>query len=648
MQYRPEIDGLRALAVLPVVLYHAGFSWMVGGYIGVDIFFVISGYLITSIIINEINKDKFSLVNFYERRARRILPALFFMLIISIPFGWLLLPPDSFNSYGQGLVSVAVFASNIFFWLTSGYFETASEFKPLIHTWSLAVEEQYYIFYPLILLGLFKFGLKKIVTVLIIIFALSLGFAQWQSEMNPNLNFFMIFSRAWELLLGCFVAIYLNNFSYIPSRITNNFLSILGFALIGFSLLTFTDATPFPSFYALIPTIGTSLLILSAIKGTLIHKILSIKPIVFMGLISYSTYLWHQPILAFARGFYMNDIPLFLVIIICISSFFIGFISWKFIEAPFRDRSIIQRKTIFKYTFFGIILFSVIGLIIDKKDGFPARSQFSDELLSSFERPDLSGCFGLNLNHNADSWGCYLGDEKPSIDFILFGDSHAGSYRNIIDEIGKNMGLKIFFTGSSGCPPILDVFPQRLDQDRNNCFLLNKRVLRLAKSENIRGVIFAARWSYYTYGDYSNRGIQYISNSKLGPFNLEESISTFKSGLAKTIESYTNLGIPIYIISQPPQLYGPPENIYFLINSNLIKKNELSTLRKDFEDMEFIPHNEFKKYEDRIIYYRLVDNFCNKQICFMGEDDASYYFDDDHLSIYGANKTKQIFKKILN
>ena len=221
MKYRAEIDGLRALAVIPVILFHAGFELFGGGFVGVDVFFVISGYLITTIIINEMDEGKFSLVNFYERRARRILPALFFVMLVCLPFAWYWLLPSDLKDFSQSVVAVAIFSSNILFWRESGYFDTAAELKPLLHTWSLAVEEQYYLLFPLFLLLTWRLGKKWILVLLGIAFPISLGLAHWAAYNNPSADFYLLPTRGWELLLGVFAGFYLQRNEYLKSNTLN-------------------------------------------------------------------------------------------------------------------------------------------------------------------------------------------------------------------------------------------------------------------------------------------------------------------------------------------------------------------------------------------------------------------------------------------
>ena len=369
MKYRAEIDGLRALAVLPVILFHAGFESFSGGFVGVDVFFVISGYLITTIIISDLAENKFSIINFYERRTRRLLPALFFVMATCLPFAWLWLSPNDLKDFGQSLIAVSTFFSNILFWLESGYFDTATELKPLLHTWSLAVEEQYYILFPAFLLLIWRLGIKWIVAIFSALFIVSLGIAHWGALNSPSATFYLLHTRVWELLVGVFTALYLKHNSYLKLHSVNQVLSLLGFGMVVYSIIAFDDSTPFPSLYALIPTVGTGLLILSAVPNTFIHKILGLKPFVKIGLISYSAYLWHQPILAFARHRLTGEVADSLRLALCALSIALAWFTWRFVERPFRDKSRISRSSIFKMALAGIVLFASIGQYLNSTDG---------------------------------------------------------------------------------------------------------------------------------------------------------------------------------------------------------------------------------------------------------------------------------------
>ena len=647
MKYRAEIDGLRALAVLPVILFHAGFEWFSGGFVGVDVFFVISGYLITTIIISEMAEGKFSIVNFYERRARRILPALFFVMAACLPFAWLWLTPTDLKDFGQSLVAVSTFSSNILFWLESGYFDTAAELKPLLHTWSLAVEEQYYILFPIFLMLTWRLGIKWVLVFLSVVFLLSLGIAQWSAYKSPSTAFFLLPTRGWELLIGVFAAFYLKYNPHLKSHTLNQALSLFGFGMIVYSIIAFDETTPFPSLYALIPTIGTGLLILCAVPKTYVHKLLSLRFIVGIGLISYSAYLWHQPLLAFTRHRLLGEVSELILIALCLISLVFAWFSWKFVEAPFRNKKTFTRNKIFFFSMACIIIFSSLGLSMHLKNGYGDRVNFTEELANSFERPSLENCFNTPFNHSAEQWGCILGRGEGEINFILFGDSHSLSLKTLIDEKAKQKGIKVFYTGSGGCLPFLGIHPERNDQYENNCNLLNKRVFELAKSADVDGIILSARWSYYTYGDYDFSGAQLISDMPQGPFNLQHSIDTFTGGLGVTIDNFNSIGVPIHLITQHPHQKYPPQSAYFSSVKGFGSIESFSVKRVDFDRLNEIPINAFYEYENNINIYNITDLFCNEFVCLIGDKDRSFYYDDDHLSINGAMKLEEIIEEIL-
>ena len=379
MEYRREIDGLRAIAVLPVILFHAGFEGFSGGYVGVDIFFVISGYLITTIILSEKEKGTFSLTNFYERRARRILPALFVVMAVCFPFAWLFLLPRDFSDFSQSLVAVPLFSSNILFWMETGYFDTAAEYKPLLHTWSLAVEEQYYVLFPLLLMFMWRYRKRWIFGSIIVIGVFSLMLAQWGAFNKPSATFFLLPMRAWELMVGASVAFYsLYGTSYTAfvdaQKRYSNILSSLGLLLICLSIVFFDESTPFPSFYTLIPVLGVALIIYCSSYATLIGRILGCKFLVGIGLLSYSLYLWHQPILAFVK-YAMFDYTFGegVIALALLTIFILSYLSWKYEEKPFRSRTRFSTKQIFSFSAVLSLLFISVGVYGHLNDGFKNR-----------------------------------------------------------------------------------------------------------------------------------------------------------------------------------------------------------------------------------------------------------------------------------
>ncbi|MCA3269878.1 MAG: acyltransferase [Thalassospira sp.] len=366
--YRPEIDGLRALAVLAVILFHAGFPAFSGGYAGVDVFFVISGYLITQLLLADHAAGRMSLRTFYERRARRILPALFLVMAVSVPFAALWLMPEQLLGFFQSLVAVSLFASNFLFWHNSGYFEAAAELKPLLHTWSLSVEEQYYIVFPLILGVIWRYGQRRMVAALFGLLLLSFAASEiaWRNG-YAMLNFYLTPFRAWELLIGSLTAALL--FQRTAPRLPGA--ALLGLVMITASFVLYDKETPFPSVYALLPTLGAALVLAFARADCAAGRLLSLPPLRGIGLISYSAYLWHFPLFAFykIRVSHMVSTPAaWLLIGACLA---LAYLSWRFVEQPFRDKTRVSRRGIAALSCAGIVLFAGIGLWGHVQRGFP-------------------------------------------------------------------------------------------------------------------------------------------------------------------------------------------------------------------------------------------------------------------------------------
>lgn len=445
-KYRPEIDGLRALAVLPVILFHAGYNNFEGGYVGVDIFFVISGYLISSIIIYEVELGKFSLKNFYERRARRILPALFSVILISAPFAWFILLPADLELFNNSAFSALTFWSNYIFYFEIDYFETSSRLKPLLHTWSLSIEEQFYIIFPILLLFFFKFKKKYFIIFISIIAILSLFVAQWGGNLKLTYpfiekeilffnqssltNFFLPFGRIWELIIGILISFYIKKNG--QPNYYNQIFSLIGIVLILYSIFTFTKETNYPSFQTLFPTVGTALIIIFTNKNTLAFKLFSQKILVFFGLISYSAYLYHYPIFTFVE--YSNFIEfnnlnkIFLIFL----TFILSYLSWKFIEKPFRKKSIISSKNF--YFFLGLLysLVLILFVITNNNKGFKSRFDKDFENFSiNFNIKELeeeTSVFKDDLRKNDG----FANDNKKKI--LIIGNSVAVDLLMVFDQ----------------------------------------------------------------------------------------------------------------------------------------------------------------------------------------------------------------------
>ena len=374
-KYRKEIDGLRALAVIPVILFHAGFKTFTGGFIGVDVFFVISGYLITSIILHDQQRDKFSLLRFYERRARRILPALFLVMAVTCIFAYVWMLPDELKNFGQSLVSTTFFSNNILLALTADYWALASEFKPLLHTWSLGVEEQYYLLFPLLMILGWKLFRRHLAVVLGVAAILSFSAANWGLFKKPELTFYLLPTRAWEILVGALAAFYMAGKKNANGKhLFNELLSGTGLCLIVASVF-FMGRGPASHdiFYLAAPTLGTALIILFSSEHTVAGRILGWGPVVGVGLISYSAYLWHQPLFSLARVYSKEPPGMAISTALLIVTFLLAYMTWRFIETPCRDREKVNRTTIFSFALVASLAFASFGFYLDHNYGLVSR-----------------------------------------------------------------------------------------------------------------------------------------------------------------------------------------------------------------------------------------------------------------------------------
>lgn len=450
VQYRSEIDGLRAVSVISVILYHAGIEFVSGGFVGVDVFFVISGYLITSIIVADLDAKRFSIVEFYERRARRILPALFLVIAISFLFAWYLLMPSEMKSFSDSMVAVSLFSSNFLFWQESGYFDTASELKPLLHTWSLAVEEQYYIIFPLLMA--LMWGLRKQWILLLFgaLALLSFGLAQLGAQKESTANFYLLPSRAWEIGLGALVAACLNYKQVLvnkllASKLLNELLAFIGLTMIIVSVFLFNEKTPFPSVYTLLPTVGAGLIIVFAVPGTLVKCILSSKPLVGIGLISYSAYLWHQPVFAFARHILFPRPESYVFLLLTLGVLLISYLTWRFVERPFRNKVSFSRRQIFLFSIVFTVALLIIGLLGNYNGGYKNRSWYLDLFQQGYQ-PDnrvlqleswtylktLSGSDNYRVENNSFDRKLWFDKKDARKKILLVGNSHSKDIYNTL------------------------------------------------------------------------------------------------------------------------------------------------------------------------------------------------------------------------
>lgn len=437
-KYRPEIDGLRAIAVVSVIFFHGKLPGFSGGFIGVDVFFVISGYLITSILLRELESESFSIARFYERRMRRILPALFTVLLACIPFAWLLMGPYAFRDFGQGLIAVPVFISNILFWRTTNYFNATQE-NVLLHTWSLGVEEQFYIFFPLFLWLVWRYARRWLGASIVLTIIVSLGISQWGIETGRALAaFYLSPTRAYELLTGSLVALMLWRGPVIDAKRLASSLAWTGLLLVLASIVLYDQTTPFPGLYALTPTIGTALIIACARRESAVGRLLSLKGMVGVGLISYSAYLWHQPVFVFAHM--MDRQPgiggdIFLAIL----SLGLGALSWRFVEQPFRSRSFLSQKAIYGLSLSASCIVMTLGGWIYITNGVSQR--FTPEELSWWRYTDIT----TQSKYVTKRFSELSGQIQPTAEqkILVVGDSYAQDFINMVYEARRLKNAQI-------------------------------------------------------------------------------------------------------------------------------------------------------------------------------------------------------------
>lgn len=458
MQYRPEIDGLRAVAVLPVLFFHAGFNGFAGGYVGVDVFFVISGYLICSIILKQLNQDRFSIVDFYDRRARRILPALFLVMLCCVPAAWILMTPGELIDFGESVLASTLFYANYHFWSEAGYFAGPAELKPLLHTWSLSVEEQYYLLFPILLALLWKAPRWILLTVLVLGGLLSFVAAEWGSVRYAAVSFYWLPTRGWELLVGVGAAFYLHQkqpgYLAVSMRLAN-VLGLCGLGLIAYASIAFDAQTLWPGRWALFPTVGTLLIILFAVPGTFVGKALSLRAVVGVGLISYSLYLWHQPLLAFARLAHEEELSFGLSVGLLLLATALAWFSWRFVEGYFRDPKRLPRSTIFALSAAGMIAFASFGLATKFNQGFGSRFEhMTPQLMQT--RDQFSDYVGPRFEARQ---GTPFDEDQTTRNILVIGDS-----------FGKDIVNALF---ESSLANSISVSTHHIEGDCGNLFLLD-------------------------------------------------------------------------------------------------------------------------------------------------------------------------------
>ena len=632
--YRGDIDGLRAVAVLGVIFYHSEilineaviFS---GGFLGVDIFFVISGYLITSIIYKENKVKKFSFVNFYIRRIRRLVPALLLVLSVSLIFSYFLLLPVEFKSYLDSIISSIFFYSNFYFHYSGqAYGQAILSTKPLLHTWSLAVEEQFYILYPIFLIFSFHIFKKKIKFLFYIIILFSLIFASYISENHSSFNFYMLFTRSWELMSGALIAIYHQE---EKNKKSYNFLSYVGFFLIFFSFLFFHDPNQHPSYYTLMPVIGCCLIISNKNINSPINKLLSHKIFVNIGLISYSLYLWHHPILSFGKISGITEDNIFLKIILILLSIFLSVLTYFFVEKKFRDSAFISLRKLF------IILTTSILFLIFLSFYLPSSQKliYPKILLDIKNQTWFTTKQFFKPCFQRKNIFCTYGEKDDQETIFLVGDSIMASMQEELRLSLKNRNKNFIIMTNAGCDFL--IIDQRIKKNKFcNPKIQKQREIKIRKYKNSTIILHL---------NYKNLDAE---NIKLNLF-------------LNNVNKYLKLDYKIILIYPIPQFSSNVSDSIFelyhkdkknFLKNILKKENHIKLSFDEFVNDTKYVHKNFDKLKHKNLHRVFPESiFCNQVIkgkCLGNSSEDIYFIDTSHLSKKGSNMINVNLIKVID
>ncbi|MEM7122532.1 MAG: acyltransferase family protein [Pseudomonadota bacterium] len=651
MQYRAEIDGLRALAVIPVILFHAGFDLFGGGYVGVDVFFVISGYLITTIIHTEIQAGSFSILGFYDRRIRRILPALMLVCLVSIPFAWMWMLPNEFRNFAQSLVAISVFASNILFWLESDYFAAAAELKPMLHTWSLAVEEQFYVFFPLFLLLFRRLTVKSLLAVIILCAIVSLALAEWASTTHPIANFYLLPTRAWELAVGAMLALTAPTWLRTDGVVAQTG-SALGFGMILYAVFAFDESTPFPSLWALIPVIGTALVVAFTRPRTLVGRMLCWSPVVGIGLISYSAYLWHQPLFAFARIRLLDHVTPDVYLGLSVAALVLAYLSWRFVERPFRQRTVFSRRQIFVGAACVSVLVAGFGMFGHLTRGLPQRlPPDAIQMAALSGRPDARtrDCHANIADQSVLDESCLHAGER-SDNLIIWGDSHAVELAGALTDTLAAHDTSVRQFSSSACVPALGVYRARAGLE---CVRFTEHVMDYLLEQPPTTIVVVARWPVHlelepfdnmeggVLPDHLNDVSIPLGSERSAAFDPDR-IDKVGTLYRETVESLLANGHRVVLVYPVPEVgWSVPIHLAREIQFGIEREGPLSTSHDVFRERTAQSYQQLDLLGENANLIRVKPEtaFCDTYVagrCVAQLDGDPLYFDGHHVNTKGA------------
>lgn len=656
LNYRPDIDGLRAIAITAVVAFHAGLPFIKGGFVGVDVFFVISGYLITSLLFDAASKkNRLDLIAFYTSRIRRLFPAASLVFIATTVLAYFILTPEGLEQlvYARSAVAGILFFSNIYFWkFSGGYFDTASDQLPLLHTWSLSVEEQFYLCWPLILVvavklcSRFSLSLRKLVlAVLTVVFFTSLYISIRLTESSASEGFYSLHSRVWELVAGALASVAL--YQKLPtSNKSRSFdiLAVMGLIAITSAIFFFNASMPFPGKLALIPVLGTVAVIVAGAFSSqgLVVRLLSIRPLVWLGKLSYSWYLWHWPLIVLMKLNDLGEPNLARDIAMSIVALFLAFLTFKYVENPIRLRRPWKFATT-KGTFglgLCLLLLSLLSVATMMTIRWKAPdSPLTKKILRSYKdinplRDECTQSMHKTLE-NVNNPKCISGDTSSRSTVAVWGDSHSDQWVTSVQSFfSKN---RIIQFSMSGCPPLL----LAKSTDGNNCHAFNDQVaqsLQAIKSQGATGLIIAARWPAYA----GMPSIQLEQMSKApgyfedGVSDPEQALKSLTELLSRTLLVAEKLDIPVVVIAPTPELFYAPIKCLARKSPEICAGDRAANESRRNRVVEAL-QNAVAQYPNA----RLAEPFnalCESDKCEVIDENNILFLDGDHLTASGAKK----------
>jgi peptidoglycan/LPS O-acetylase OafA/YrhL len=633
--YRSEIDGLRAIALIAALSFHAKISFLPGAYLSIDSFFVISGYLITQIVLSDIDRGRFSFVTFYQRRMQRILPALFAMLIASCAAAWLLLPGD-LALFGQSVAAVSSFSSNILFASWNNYFRLTNQMTPLLHTWSLGIEEQFYAMFPIGLFLMRHWRRTSLAAALVLAGLASFAYGLWLLHFQPDKAYFSLPARAWEFVVGALLATGLA--PKITRPLVGDVLAAIGLVITAYLYFRLPEGA-MPGARALAPCLASALILYGTnSEESRVARWLAFKPLAQLGLASYSIYLWHWPIMVFAT-YYVFDgqHALLLQRLTLLAAVPIGFLSLRCIEKPFRrPREILPRKPLFALAFALSAGLLVYGLFLSLARGFPERFGPEVAALNIESRQLHYPCADQPLASLPSNLRCRLGDPSAPAQFVVWGDSHAAMYHAVLDRIARDHHVAGYDVSAVGCAPLLDgpVINVRL----RKCQTRNHDVLQALERLRPEVVILAGGWDVYfgafpPGGDAADAALQ-KNRSQLG---WQYTPPEMQAALGDVVDRLHRLGATIYFVHDVPGtgvatadriakslILGSPPPPLPLRSRYESERAGVLALVGEFERRGLL-----RTIDPRPIY-------CGEATCRVGDGAGPFYLDDNHLTAHGA------------